>query len=157
MNKNALTLTVLLFSVPFFYSCKQQPEEVPSEKLVIAEPNPENKTTASYKVEGMACAFGCAKLIEKEVAALDGVYSFSVNFEEGTADIVFDKSITTSEEIKKHVSQLNDGQYKITEVSAEQNENNSSTEKSAQIKELPNVKSFNISFPNLITYFMRRL
>ncbi|HAW52162.1 MAG TPA: heavy metal transporter, partial [Flavobacteriales bacterium] len=65
----------------------------------------------ALKVEGMVCAVGCAKYIEKEVSHLSGVAGCSVNFEEGTAHIDFSSDLMSQEKILDVINNLSDGQY----------------------------------------------
>ena len=101
MKKNSLTFIVLLFSVLLFPACQSSPEQATlneknaSEKSLLAE----NKESASYKIEGMACEFGCAKFIEKKVADLNGVINFKVDFESSEANITYDNSVISNDEI----------------------------------------------------------
>ena len=159
MKKNSLTFIVLLFSVLLISACQSSSEQAAlnknntTEKPVLAE----NKESASYKIEGMACEFGCAKFIEKKIADLNGIINFKVDFELSEAKVTFDNSKISNDEIVEFVEKLNDGQYKIKRIENASSDANGKMGSSAQVKDLPTVKSFNISFPKLITYFTRRL
>ena len=133
-------------------------------KVEVAE---ENKVSKLYTVSGMVCEFGCAKFIEEEVAAYPGVVEFKVNYEGETAEIVYDKSQTDSEEIMEYVSGLNDGQYAMTEIDPSAVPTPKKTESvkdsaqhrgmDASAEMLPKMQDFRFSFPKIITYFMKRL
>ncbi|MFH7016725.1 heavy-metal-associated domain-containing protein [Flavobacterium sp. FlaQc-47] len=74
----------------------------------------ENVQTASFKIEGMTCAMGCAKTIEKELADLDGVEKATVDFDKKTATVVFDKTVQNQDNLTKVVQATGDGKtYKV--------------------------------------------
>ncbi|TDX13999.1 heavy-metal-associated domain-containing protein [Flavobacterium sp. S87F.05.LMB.W.Kidney.N] len=105
-----------------FVSCKK--EEDKSLQVVNAEKSapkehkpiaPENLQTASFTIEGMTCAVGCAKTIEEELANLDGVDKASVDFDKKTATVSFDKTIQNPESLTKVVQDTGDGKtYKVS-------------------------------------------
>src|SRR5690554_1209201 len=68
---------------------------------------------ATFQVEGMACAVGCAKVIEKKLAHMEGVKAATVDFESKTATIEFDDAKQTSETITKTVEELANGAYTV--------------------------------------------
>jgi mercuric ion binding protein len=55
-------------------------------------------------IEGMTCAMGCAKTIEKELTNLDGVQKATVDFDKKTATVVFDKTVQNQENLTKSCS-----------------------------------------------------
>jgi len=77
----------------------------------------ENVQTASFTIEGMTCAMGCAKTIEKELANLDGVEKATVDFDKKSATVVFDKTIQNPENLTKVVQETGDGKtYKVSNI-----------------------------------------
>ncbi len=68
---------------------------------------------ATFQVEGMACAVGCAKVIEKKLAHMDGVKAATVDFESKTATIEFDDARQTPETITKTVEEIANGAYTV--------------------------------------------
>ncbi|MDQ6528060.1 heavy metal-associated domain-containing protein [Flavobacterium sp. LHD-85] len=75
----------------------------------------ENVQTASFEIEGMTCAMGCAKTIEKELSNLDGVEKAAVDFDKKTATVTFDKTVQNSESLTKVVQETGDGKtYKVS-------------------------------------------
>lgn len=104
-----------------FVSCKKEedknlanikPLETASKehKAIAAE----NVQTASFEIEGMTCAMGCAKTIEKELSNLDGVEKATVDFDKKTATVVFDKTVQNQENLTKTVQGTGDGKtYKV--------------------------------------------
>ncbi|MBF4484705.1 MULTISPECIES: heavy-metal-associated domain-containing protein [unclassified Flavobacterium] len=74
----------------------------------------ENVQTASFEIEGMTCAMGCAKTIEKELSNLDGVEKATVDFDKKTATVVFDKTVQNQDSFTKVVEATGDGKtYKV--------------------------------------------
>jgi copper chaperone CopZ len=68
-----------------------------------------NLQKASFTIEGMTCAIGCAKTIQEELSALEGVQSATVDFEKKLASVSFDKTIKTPGELTKIVEKVGDG------------------------------------------------
>jgi len=74
----------------------------------------ENVQTASFEIEGMTCAMGCAKTIEKELSNLEGVEKAAVDFDKKTATVTFDKTVQNQENLTKVVQETGDGKtYKV--------------------------------------------
>ena len=68
-------------------------------------------------IEGMTCAMGCAKTIEKKLADMDGVQSATVDFEAKTATVNFDLDKLKSEDLVKTTEACADGKtYKVSDV-----------------------------------------
>ncbi|OHT46044.1 heavy-metal-associated domain-containing protein [Flavobacterium tructae] len=89
-------------------------ESAPKEHKAIAA---ENVQTSSFKIEGMTCAMGCAKTIEKELSNLDGVEKATVDFEKKTATVVFDKTVQNQQNLTKTVQATGDGKtYKVLDI-----------------------------------------
>lgn len=87
-------LVILTF---FFTSCKDaaQPEvktvETGVEMSSTAALNPDaTYAKAEFGIEGMTCAMGCAKTIEKNISKMEGVKSASVDFENKLAIVEYD-------------------------------------------------------------------
>ena len=121
MKFTKIIATVAIASL-VFVSCKKEEDKnlaniktetsAPKEHKVIAA---ENVQTASFEIEGMTCAMGCAKTIEKELSDLDGVEKATVDFDKKTATVVFDKTIQNQENLTKVVQATGDGKtYKVS-------------------------------------------
>lgn len=83
-----------------------------TEKEVVAAVKPE---TASFKIEGMTCAMGCAKTIETKLTNLEGVQKATVNFDTKQATVEFDATVQNPEKITKAVETTGDGEtYKVS-------------------------------------------
>lgn len=108
-----------------FVGCKNtdsKPTEVKEENLnqvqnkkeIAAVTNPE---TATFHVEGMTCAVGCAKTIEEKLAEMDGVQNAKVDFETKTATVNFDLDKLKSDDLVKAAESCADGKtYKVSDV-----------------------------------------
>lgn len=120
------SIAVIALTGLLFISCKKNTEETtptttastenvaPKVKKEIAEANLQ---TASFKVEGMTCAIGCAKTIESELSNLDGVQKAIVDFDKKLATVTFDKTVQNPESLTKVVEATADGKtYKVTNM-----------------------------------------
>ncbi|RZJ54890.1 MAG: heavy-metal-associated domain-containing protein [Flavobacterium sp.] len=105
-----------------FVGCKKEEDKslqvVNAEKSVPKEHKPiaaENVQTASFTIEGMTCAVGCAKTIEEELSNLEGVEKAAVDFDKKTAIVTFDKTVQNPESLTKVVQETGDGKtYKVS-------------------------------------------
>lgn len=113
------TALVVALSAISFTSCKKEEKtaenttntEATAPKKEIAA---ENLETASFEIEGMTCAMGCAATIEKKLAETEGVKEAKVDFETKTATVAFDKTVNNQESLTKLVEAVADGKtYKV--------------------------------------------
>ncbi|MCF6128502.1 cation transporter [Flavobacterium sp. AS60] len=82
------------------------------EKKDVVAQKPE---TASFKIEGMTCAMGCAKTIESKLSQLDGVKKATVDFDKKEATVDFDAAVLSPEKLTKTVEATGDGEtYKVS-------------------------------------------
>lgn len=110
-----------LFVTLLFISCKDTAskpatnnQETTAEEKVTVVTKPE---TASFKIEGMTCAMGCAKTIETKLSKMNGVQKATVDFDKKQATVDFDGAILNSEKISKAVESTGDGEtYKVLEM-----------------------------------------
>jgi len=119
------SIAIIALSGLLFASCKDNKTEVKTEtasteatapkvKKAIA---PENLQTASFTIEGMTCAIGCAKTIQEELTSLDGVQEAKVDFDKKLATVTFDKTVQTPESLTKVVQNTGDGKtYKVSNM-----------------------------------------
>ncbi|UGS20863.1 heavy-metal-associated domain-containing protein [Flavobacterium cyclinae] len=109
----ALLMTLLLAS------CKQENKEVAVEetkKEVVSEADLAKMQTASFTIDGMTCAMGCAKTIENKLAAQDGVGQAVVDFDTKIATVKFDAEKQSIESLTKTIEAVAGGDsYKVTE------------------------------------------
>lgn len=117
ISKSILALSV---SIVLFTSCKQSASAPKEEAEATTEKSstPIAKLeTTSFTIEGMTCAIGCAKTIQDELSALDGVQKATVDFDKKLATVSFDAAKQSPEKIIKVVEATGDGQtYKVSNV-----------------------------------------
>ena len=111
----------------------------------------------ALKVDGMVCAVGCAKYIEKQVSQIAGVSSCTVNFEEGIAEVEFSSEITGQEEIVGTITDINEGQYGVTVLEEKEESTKKSTSSPQGEGEEVSETEVSFHFPELVTYFMSRI
>ena len=90
------------FTSLLFIGCKEAPTGSPAnaqisdsasdKKEILAAVKPE---TATFHIEGMSCAIGCAKTIEKKLTEMNGVQKAAVDFDKKEAIVEFDATIQT--------------------------------------------------------------
>ncbi|WP_336068541.1 heavy metal-associated domain-containing protein [Mesoflavibacter sp. CH_XMU1404-2] len=138
--KNILALAIVTL---FAFSCKNeaQPE-------VVTSPNSEATTTtevakldpnanyakAEFTIEGMTCAMGCAKTIEKKMAKMEGVKSATVDFDKKLAMVEYDDAKVTPESLENTVTSVAD-QYSVKDMKTVESFTKDKKECSAKCKE----------------------
>ena len=117
------SLVVLALSGFMFVSCKNETKPTEGEPTETAtdttatKVTAENLQTASFNIEGMSCAVGCAKTIEKKLAGLEGVQDAKVDFDNKTATVSYDSAKQTPETLVTTVEAQADGKtYKVSNV-----------------------------------------
>ena len=77
-----------------------------------------NVETTSFKIDGMVCPDGCAAMIERKLAALEGVEDANVDFDNKTATISYDAEKQTPETLVSTVENIpnTNGAYKVSDV-----------------------------------------
>ena len=84
-------------------------------KSVAAKPQ-----MATFTIEGMTCAVGCAKTIQDKLASMDGIQSAKVDFDQKFATVEFDASIQTPALLLKTVEETGDGKtYMVSNMKSE--------------------------------------
>jgi mercuric ion binding protein len=117
--RNILVITlVTLFAV----ACKNEakPELKTVETEVSSEASKELDANATYAkaefgIEGMTCAIGCAKTIEKKLAKMDGVKSATVDFDKRIAMVEYDEAKVTPVSLEDAVTKAGDT-YKVNDM-----------------------------------------
>ena len=126
MNFKKSMITLDLASI-FFVGWKEKTEDkelketaettetaAPKVKKEIAAANLQ---TASFAIEGMTCAMGCAKTIQDDLADLEGVQDAKVDFDTKLATVSFDKTVQTPEKLTTVVEAAADGKtYKVKDM-----------------------------------------
>lgn len=120
MKNFKLTLVILLICVAV-WSCKNETE--PEIKTINTSDlltntkmdNDKILAKAEFNIEGMTCAIGCAKTIEKKLAKMDGVKSAKVDFEKKLAQVEYDESIVNTVSIENMVTKSSDS-YSVNDM-----------------------------------------
>jgi len=121
MNFTKSILTILLTGI-LFVACKEKTNETASTTVIATTKvkkniAPENLQKASFTIEGMTCAIGCAKTIQEELSELNGVQTATVDFDKKLATVSFDKTLQTTENLTKVVQATGDGKtYTVSNV-----------------------------------------
>ncbi|WP_299525312.1 heavy-metal-associated domain-containing protein [Winogradskyella sp.] len=104
-----------------FVSCKNdnQPEvktvEVASKDVSkTLDPNA-TYAKVEFGIEGMTCAMGCAKTIEKKMAKMDGVKSAKVDFDKRLAMVEYDEAKVTPNSLEEAVAKVGEV-YKVKDM-----------------------------------------
>ena len=107
--KEKLIVATLVIGL-LIVGCKEKTTQSISEKAIPKkEINQANLQKTSFAIEGMTCAIGCAKTIQEELSALDGVQEATVDFDKKLATVSFDKTIQTPENLIQVVEKTGDG------------------------------------------------
>lgn len=107
--KTIKTLCVAALSFLTVVACKDesQPEVKTVNMEVTAQANTldpnANYAKAEFGIEGMTCAMGCAKTIEKKIARMDGVKSAKVDFDKEMAMVEYDDAKVTPASLEEAV------------------------------------------------------
>ncbi|WP_353102992.1 heavy-metal-associated domain-containing protein [Myroides odoratus] len=116
-----LGLVALLGGV-FLVGCKsetkkeaEQAETVEQVETTATETNEVagNMEQATFQIEGMTCALGCAKMIEGKLTGLQGVKEATVDFDSKTATVVFDDAKQNGESLTQTVQKIANGSYTV--------------------------------------------
>jgi copper chaperone CopZ len=119
MKSLKIVLGLALVSL-LIVSCKNE-AQTPETKIVQTEEvtatnsiDPDAKIAkAEFNIEGMTCAVGCAKTIEKKLATLEGVKSATVDFDKKLATVEFDENKLNTAALEETVSKAGE-QYKVS-------------------------------------------
>ncbi len=117
-------LSFIALAALLFASCKDTSKdgnlETPAEGTVTdstqVKETAANLETTSFKIDGMTCPMGCAKVIENKLAGMEGVNKATVDFDTKTATISFDAAKQTPEKFVETVQHIADGAYKVSDV-----------------------------------------
>jgi Cu+-exporting ATPase len=115
MKINKMIAAIALTSV-VMVSCKNETaKEESTATTEQTQDQPAQLATASFSIEGMHCEVGCAGVIQKKLAKLEGVQNAQVDFEGKTAIITYDANKQTPEIIVKTVQNISED-YKVSNV-----------------------------------------
>lgn len=117
--KNLKNIGLALLMTLSLTSCKQENKEVAVEetkKEIVSEADLAKMQTASFTIDGMTCAMGCAKTIENKLAEQEGVGQAVVDFDTKIATVKFDAEKQSLESLTKTIEGVAGGDsYKVTE------------------------------------------
>ena len=108
-----LVIAIVIFSITV-WSCKNETEpqvktiEVEEIKAKSEIADDSILTKAEFNIEGMTCAIGCAKTIEKKLAKMEGVKSAKVDFDKKVAMVEYDEAIVTTTSLENTVTNASD-------------------------------------------------
>ena len=113
MKTLKLALGIALFTITL-WSCKNETE--PQVKTVETAEATTKKEIASdaklakaeFNIEGMTCAIGCAKTIEKKLSEMEGVKSATVDFDNKLATVEYDEASVTTTSLEETVIATSD-------------------------------------------------
>ena len=116
-------LAIALSSLLFF-SCKKtevsQTTTIEKTVKVNSKSISAKPEIATFTIEGMTCAVGCAKTIQDKLASMDGIQSATVDFDQKFAIVEFDASKQTPELLLKAVQETGDGKtYVVSNMKSE--------------------------------------
>ena len=126
MNFKKSILTLAVASI-LFVGCKEKSNETDLKETAVntevvapkvkKEIAAVNLQTTSFSIDGMTCAIGCAKTIQEDLTALDGVQDAKVDFDTKLATVTFDKTVQNQEKLTKVVESAADGKsYTVSNV-----------------------------------------
>ncbi|MFT5846253.1 MAG: Cu+-exporting ATPase [Psychroserpens sp.] len=119
--KNILAIALISVSV---IACKsdKEPEVKIVETTSAINANATKKldpnatyAKAEFGIEGMTCAMGCAKTIEKKIAKMDGVKTAKVDFDNEIAMVEYDEAMVTPKTLEEAVAKAGDT-YKVKDM-----------------------------------------
>ncbi|MDD7884607.1 heavy-metal-associated domain-containing protein [Flavivirga sp. 57AJ16] len=115
--KNIMGIAMIAFMT---ISCKNEtkPEvktiEIANEAYKKLDPNA-TYAKAEFTIEGMTCAIGCAKTIEKKIAKMEGVKSATVDFDRKLAMVEYNDVKVTPTSLEETVTKVADI-YKVSNM-----------------------------------------
>ncbi len=105
------------------FSCKNEPKA----EVVTIETETAVETTkaaldpnatyakAEFTIEGMTCAIGCARTIEKKLAKMEGVKSAKVDYDKKLAMVEYDNAKVTTTSLEETVTKVGET-YTVKEM-----------------------------------------
>jgi Cu+-exporting ATPase len=117
------TISIVAIVALVFTSCKNESEpevktvDVEVAKKDVAKTLDPNATYAKveFGIDGMTCAMGCAKTIEKKMAKMEGVKSAKVDFDARLAMVEYDEAKVTPKSLEEAVGKVSDT-YKVKDM-----------------------------------------
>ncbi|WP_179344473.1 heavy-metal-associated domain-containing protein [Winogradskyella ursingii] len=121
--KTLRSIFAITFLVTTLASCKnnEQPEvrtvDVEVVNKDVSQSLDPNATYAKveFSIDGMTCAMGCAKTIEKKMAKVEGVKSAKVDFDKRLAMVEYDEAKVTPKTLEETVAKVGEV-YKVKDM-----------------------------------------
>lgn len=119
--KTLNSICIVAILALLFTSCKTDvPPEVKSVDVAIKDVSETLDPNASYakvefSIDGMTCAIGCAKTIEKKMAKMEGVKMAKVDFDKRLAMVEYDEAKVSPESLEETVTKVADI-YKVKDI-----------------------------------------
>lgn len=120
--KGLQNILVFILVATMFTACKNEAKpEVKTIETNIAITtekalNPDaNFIKTEFTIDGMTCAIGCARTIERKIAKMDGVKSTKVDFDRKLAMVEYDEAVVNHEALEATVSKTADI-YKVSNM-----------------------------------------
>jgi len=109
-SKNFLGIVTVfaIIMLAFPYYSKAFYPDTKNEMIVVDSANIQS---ATINIEGMTC-ISCEEHVNYEVNKLDGILTISSSYEKGNAEVEFDSTVTTLNEIEKAINSTG---YKVIE------------------------------------------
>jgi Cu+-exporting ATPase len=113
-------VTLVLISCKNETSPKIKTVDINQEQVQEKVLNPDaNYIAAKFEIDGMMCAMGCAKVIEKNIAQMDGVKLVEVDFESKTAKVEYDDEMVNRDLLIANIKKTGDS-YEVTSWNGEE-------------------------------------
>ncbi len=122
--KTLKNICLTIMSIMAFSACKNETKQ-PEVKTVAIETTTKDvsKTLDSntkyakveFGIDGMTCAMGCAKTIEKKMAKMEGVKTAKVDFDKRLAMVEYDEAKVSPESLESTVTKVADI-YKVKDM-----------------------------------------
>lgn len=119
--RNLKIIISIAFISLLIISCKNEtPQEVIVDNVAATKTKKEiasNATIAKaeFTIEGMTCALGCAKSIEKKLSGMEGVKSAVVDFDKKLAMVEYDEASVTSLSLEETVKKAGNS-YSVNDM-----------------------------------------
>ncbi|MGJ5642691.1 heavy-metal-associated domain-containing protein [Formosa sp. S-31] len=112
--KNLKLFFAITLLATLAFSCKN--ESTPEIKTVEVNQEAKEKTLdpnatyakAEFTIEGMTCAIGCAKTIEKKLSNTEGIKSATVDFDKRLAMVEYDEAKVNTTTLEETVAKAGD-------------------------------------------------
>ncbi|MGB0981957.1 MAG: cation transporter [Winogradskyella sp.] len=121
--KTFKSICIIAITALIFTACKQENQpKVNTVSLEVTDkdvaetldPNA-TYTKVEFSIDGMTCAMGCAKTIEKKMAKMEGVKTAKVDFDSRLAMVEYDEAKVTPKSLEEAVGKVADV-YKVKDM-----------------------------------------